>query len=405
MRGERLPVRRPAPRPGVRRRAKSRAELAPVATVGARAVDVVTRQAGLMRANLAAAVDGRDPEGVHDMRVASRRLRASLAVLETWLPEGDLGRVEPGLRAITRALGAVREIDVNRALLARLRVRATPARSIAIEDVDARLARRLRRARSRMLARFARVDLDRLDARLGRLAEHLRAATSAAPSTIAPDDRTGSPTTTPGVDLLADALASAGAAIEAAGPPEAGVSTRHPEAPIAELLREAGVRAEAAAAAIVSHPVPAAVGTPEAHEAIHRVRIATKKLRYLVEILAPELGESGGALVKRLRRLQDHLGEFHDDVVLDAEFADAIRRAANRGRRLLAAELRRLRRARQRALLRQEQAVRDALVELRERDFAAEIRRGFEAALDACLASAAAADAAAAPGPEEPGPA
>ncbi|MFM8410731.1 MAG: CHAD domain-containing protein [Alphaproteobacteria bacterium] len=371
----------------VRRRTRSPGELAPAATVGARAIDVVTRQAGLVRANLAAAIDGRDPEGVHDMRVASRRLRASLAVLEPWLPASDLARVNPALRSVTRALGAVREIDVDRALLARMRVRSTPARAIALEDVDARLVRRLRRARTRMMGRFARVDLDRLDDRLARLVEHLRASALAAAASRPLDA---------GPELAASEGAGTGSADEPpietwffpgpqagrspAGAPVVSI-TRHPVAPISELLREVGERAEAAAAAIVSHPVPPAIGSPEAHEALHRVRIATKKLRYLVEIVAPELGSAGSALVKRLRGLQDHMGDFHDDVVLDAELADAIRRASNRGRRLLASELRRLRRNRHRALVRDEQAVREALDELRARDFAADLRAAFATAL------------------------
>jgi len=364
-----------------RRRAKARGDLSPAATVAARAIEVVARQSALVRANLAAAIDGRDPEGVHDMRVASRRLRAALGVLAPWLPGSDLARVNPGLRAVTRALGDVREIDVNRALLARARTRANPVRAVAIEDVDARLARRLRRARVRMMARFARVDLDRLDERLARLVEHLRRSTLATPSAAATADTAGPTDRDAG---------SAGPPIDAwffPGPSAATGSVapetpaRHPAAPITELLREAASRAEAAAIAIVSHPVPSTVGTPEAHEALHRVRIAAKKLRYLVEIVSPELGPAGGSLVKRLRGLQDHLGEFHDEVVLDAQVADAIRRATRRGRRLLAAELRRLRRVRHRALLRDERAVRAALDDLRGRDFAGDLRRAFEEAL------------------------
>ena len=38
-----------------------------------------------MFAQIASAVDGRDPEGVHDMRVATRRLRACLRVFARWL--------------------------------------------------------------------------------------------------------------------------------------------------------------------------------------------------------------------------------------------------------------------------------------------------------------------------------
>jgi CHAD domain-containing protein len=367
-----------------RRRAKARGDLSPAATVAARAIEVVARQSALVRANLAAAIDGRDPEGVHDMRVASRRLRAALGVLAPWLPGSDLARVNPGLRAVTRALGDVREIDVNRALLARARTRATPVREVAIEDVDARLARRLRRARVRMMARFARVDLDRLDERLARLVAHLRRATPPMPpaaatgagAASAPDRDTAS--AGPPIDAWFFPGPSAATETEPAGQ---GTPARHPGAPIAELLREAGARAEAAAIAIVSHPVPSTVGTPEAHEALHSVRIAAKKLRYLMEIVSPELGPAGGALVRRLRGLQDHLGEFHDEVVLDAQLADAIRRATRRGRRLLAAELRRLRRVRHRALLRDERAVRAVLDDLRGQDFAGDLRRAFEEAL------------------------
>lgn len=388
----------------IRRSPRIRGDLVPAATVGARAADVVARQAGLIRSNLAAALDGRDPEGVHDMRVASRRLRASLAVLEPWLPPDDLARLKPGLRAVTRALGSVRELDVDRGLLARVRTRATPVRSIAIEDVDARLARRLRAARTRMMARFARVDLDRLDDRLARLVEHLRSAVLEAAAARADREASGRPGSADGSGDPADRRRPE--AWFFPGAPSAALRSglrgapvvRHPGAPIAELLREAGERAESAALAIVSHAVPPAVGAPESHEAIHRVRVATKKLRYLLEIVAPELGSAGMAIVKRLRGLQDHLGEFHDEVVLDAEIAESIRRASNRGRRLLAAELRRLRRTRQRALLREELAVRGALDSLGAGGFVADLRAAFAAALAPRPTGSADPNVAAAPG-------
>jgi CHAD domain-containing protein len=385
------------------RRPRTTAEASRATTVGGRAGEVVARQAAAMRAHLAEALDGRDPEGVHDMRVASRRLRAALGVLGPWLPPADLARVAPGLRAVTRALGEVREIDVTRLRIAALARRASPIRAMAIEALDARLARRLRRARSRMMARFGRVDLDRLDQRLRRLVEHLASddptpAAAAARAARARDAR-GDPAPPagkipPGEHPPGGRFVEADTADTAGDPasPEPGQDmgaedierqARHPDAPLADLLREAADRAGDAALRIASHAIPETAGSAEGNEALHEVRIAAKKLRYLLEIVAPELGEDGAALLKRLRRLQDQLGDFHDDTLLEAELAGAAGRAADRGRRLLVAELRRMRRSRRRVLLRDERLVRAALDELRASDFADAIARTFAAALDA----------------------
>jgi CHAD domain-containing protein len=55
---------------------------------------------------------GDDPEAVHKMRVATRRLRAALRVFEDMLPPSaaELGRE---LRWLAGALGAVRDLDVQ----------------------------------------------------------------------------------------------------------------------------------------------------------------------------------------------------------------------------------------------------------------------------------------------------
>lgn len=74
----------------------------------------------------------------------------------------------------------------------------------------------------------------------------------------------------------------------------------------------------------------------------HRARISAKRLRYLLEPLAGELEESEGAapLVKRLKGLQDLLGELHDAHVLETELAEAVETAAaERARRLFALAL------------------------------------------------------------------
>ncbi len=62
-------------------------------------------------ANLPAAADGRDSEGVHQMRVALRRLRAAFDLFAPILPESAWAH-EERLKALAEALGPAREWDV-----------------------------------------------------------------------------------------------------------------------------------------------------------------------------------------------------------------------------------------------------------------------------------------------------
>lgn len=56
---------------------------------------------------------------------------------------------------------------------------------------------------------------------------------------------------------------------------------------------------------------------PEEITHLHDMRIAAKRLRYILEISAESFGTYAGAAVKRVKELQDLLGEIHDcDVTL-----------------------------------------------------------------------------------------
>ncbi len=67
----------------------------------------------------------------------------------------------------------------------------------------------------------------------------------------------------------------------------------------------------------------AAIHVPEDETAVHQARIAAKRLRYLLELVAVEIGVAMEA-VTRLKGLQDVLGELHDLQVLDHEFTVAL---------------------------------------------------------------------------------
>jgi CHAD domain-containing protein len=51
---------------------------------------------------------------------------------------------------------------------------------------------------------------------------------------------------------------------------------------------------------------------PSETKALHDMRIAAKRLRYVLELLGPALGEPALATAKRARALQESLGEIHD---------------------------------------------------------------------------------------------
>lgn len=51
---------------------------------------------------------------------------------------------------------------------------------------------------------------------------------------------------------------------------------------------------------------------PAEQKALHDMRIAAKRLRYVLELFAPALGDDARATGKRARALQDALGEIHD---------------------------------------------------------------------------------------------
>lgn len=87
---------------------------------------------------------------------------------------------------------------------------------------------------------------------------------------------------------------------------------------------------------------------PDEVGALHDLRIAAKRLRYLLEVMAPALGEHAAEAAKRARDVQEVVGEVHDcDVLLprvqellDERGAESVNDPAYRGLAVLAAHLR-----------------------------------------------------------------
>lgn len=219
---------------------------------------LITRRHDVLRANVAGAYDGK-VDDVHQARVASRRLREVVPVLGQGLDAVRVKALRKDLRKLTRALGPVRELDVATGMI----------EALALDHADG----------------------DRLRVNwLARIEEQRREPLRALHKALAPRLR----------DRL-DSELEAFAAERAASSDDAWRES------LAQRLTERAIslRARIARTGSLYRPEP-----------LHDVRIATKQLRYVLEITA----ESGVMRLARplrtLKATQESLGKLHDLDVL-----------------------------------------------------------------------------------------
>ncbi|MEZ4506447.1 MAG: CHAD domain-containing protein [Thermomicrobiales bacterium] len=96
------------------------------------------------------AVEGTDIEGVHDVRVASRRLRAAMDVAAPAFPASWYKPLHTLAKEITSELGAVRDRDVMLEYLRAEREAAPPNERPGIDRLIARVDRERVAARAEM---------------------------------------------------------------------------------------------------------------------------------------------------------------------------------------------------------------------------------------------------------------
>jgi CHAD domain-containing protein len=224
---------------------------------------------------------GQDPEAVHQCRVATRRLRSDLRTFRSVLDRDRSDPIRDDLKWLGRTLGRVRDPDV---MLDQLRAIADdlPAEDRAAAE---RLFGRLEEGRGRAQAELIEtLDQDR---------------------TIDLLDRVVDMSTTPAM------------APEGVGP---AASTIPP------LTDRPWKRLRQAVSALDDGPTD---------EALHQVRIRTKRCRYAAEAIAPVVGKDAAAFAKAAADLQDLLGAHQDAVMAEAWLRDASARAG--GRQALAA--------------------------------------------------------------------
>lgn len=240
---------------------------------------ILARQALQISRHVAGTLAGRDPEELHDLRVASRRARAALRLLGEALPAGRAAFLREELRWLGGLSGAARDADVFgqrvRRHLRRLRVPAPVRRPLL-----ALLARDRRGARGR-LAEALRSD------RFARLLAALRALPEEGVEDGSEDAAGGS------ARRLAPALVAG---------------------ELRRLRRWRRRRTELLAA-----------------EELHAIRIVGKRARYALEFFADFLDPGLRAHIRAFVALQDCLGAHQDAIVARARLTEAGRRLAAAG--------------------------------------------------------------------------
>lgn len=253
-----------------------------------------------------AALDFSSDKGVHDMRVASRRLRS---VARDFEPHLDLSRRQKRafkkfvaeVKRLASALGSVRDADVQIGLLEEIRARVADAEIKAgIENFIASHKGRRAESQNQLSVALRDVRVDDLPRLLRNVFE----------SHDAKEDESAN------VEVVSDETPHYEAAHDET-PQDADAPTEAHEADGEYSFAEAGAEIIASLTS-ETWKRSRALYRPRAAEELHRLRIAAKRLRYAVELFALCLRDEAKNICQEISRLQDALGELHDcDVWLD----------------------------------------------------------------------------------------
>jgi len=223
--------------------------------------------------------------GLHKTRVASRRIREALPIVGVTASPAKVKKLNKKMRALTRILGPIRELDVELDLLEdKSKTDGVPGR--AIEMVRRDVASRRQLLRQELAENAPVTDLKKLLKKLERIAVTGKAEGRKKKGKADKGEKGR------GQRVEGKAQREAAGALEAQW--RGVLATR--------LMR----RAKGLASALEG------AGPVYAPERLHDVRISTKKLRYALEIARDAGVTAATPLVRLLKRHQERLGHLHD---------------------------------------------------------------------------------------------
>jgi CHAD domain-containing protein len=213
----------------------------------------------------AAALDWKDPEGVHDMRVASRRLRSALRDFSPYIREQPLKTCAKQIREIAQCLGRVRDLDVSIATLEKLASRCPADVLPGIQRLIQERIRRREPERNSLERIIAKERFEQL------VSQFLQASRRATRPKVSKNKDNGNE-------------------------PSFRETSREIIAKRADELERIG----------------STVFEPFRQKRLHRMRIAAKRVRYSIQLFAQCLPDAVNAVVEPVARLQGNLGDLHD---------------------------------------------------------------------------------------------
>jgi CHAD domain-containing protein len=151
---------------------------------GQAAAHIVAVRAQELFAHADGVLDVTDIERVHDMRVATRRLRAVLEIFAPCFPAGEHKAALRDVKRLADALGERRDPDVQLAALERFEQATAKADAPGIEAFARRLREEQAAANVALAAALAEAEADDLEGRL----ERLVAAAAGVPEAPATDE-------------------------------------------------------------------------------------------------------------------------------------------------------------------------------------------------------------------------
>jgi CHAD domain-containing protein len=143
------------------------------AEAAARTVEVRTRE---IFAFADGVLDTSDPERVHDMRVATRRLRAALEIFAVCFPKAEHRTLLNEVKNLADALGERRDPDVQIEAIGALGRELGQAERPGLNGLLAEIQARQARGNQVLEAALAQVRTQRLEERLLALAQNLAVA-------------------------------------------------------------------------------------------------------------------------------------------------------------------------------------------------------------------------------------
>ena len=261
--------------------------------------EIIASQILLLSFYLPPVLESDDVEAIHKMRVTTRRLQASLDLLQTGEDKLKIRKMKRRLRNWRRVLSQVRNYDVFLIIIEKEGASRNSARRESFKRLKAVLQKRRARKLAKARRYLKRISLARICSKLG-LDIDLPSNTQPAA-----EGNEASPVETVSVETSVETLPDLPTSARPEVIDERAISLRAAER-IEQRL------SEFLALVAASHP------TNDPAE-LHQVRIAAKRLRYLLEIVSEMgYGDAPRALAW-LRRLQDRIGDWHDLVALEEE--------------------------------------------------------------------------------------